>query len=99
MGAADLDELRVKLTQEEARKSWEETTRSLGPETQQLTAFKRAELVNPWADLKIGIVVSSTKAASWNVRLLILAGTLIVLVSFAWMGRSFHRKESEANRP
>jgi hypothetical protein len=32
-------------------------------------------------------------------RLLILAGTLIVLVSFAWMGRSFHRKEPESSRP
>jgi hypothetical protein len=50
-------------------------------------------------DLRIGLVARPTKAASWNVRLLILAGTLIVLVSFAGMGRSFHRKESEASRP
>jgi hypothetical protein len=87
------------IQQQDAAVSSPAAIRAAVPEQGRLLTFKRAVLVNPWSDLKIGIVARATKAASWNVRLLILAGTLIVLVSFARMGRSFHRKESEANRP
>ena len=87
------------IQQQDAAVSSPAAIRAAVPEQGRLLTFKRAVLVNPWSDLKIGIVARATKAASWNVRLLILTGTLIVLVSFARMGRSFHRKESEANRP
>ncbi|MEO8426365.1 MAG: hypothetical protein ABI651_04550 [Verrucomicrobiota bacterium] len=87
------------IQQQDAAVSSPAAIRAAVPEQGRLLTFKRAVLVYPWAGLRIGLVAKATKAASWNVRLLILAGAFIVLVSFAWMGRSFHRKESKANRP
>jgi hypothetical protein len=57
------------------------------PETGRLLTFKRAVVVDTWADLRIGIEASAVKAASWGVRVLILGGTLTLLIGLGFMGR------------
>jgi hypothetical protein len=47
--------------------------------------FKRAVLVDTWADLKIGLEAKAVKAASAGVRVLILAGTMMLLAVFGWI--------------
>ena len=54
-----------------------------------MLTFKRAVVVDTWADLKIHLAATAAKAASWGVRLLILAASLVVLAGFAWAARSF----------
>jgi hypothetical protein len=58
------------------------------PEQGRLLTFKRAVVVDTFADLKIGLEASDVRTASWSLRLLILAGTLLILVVFAWAARS-----------
>src|SRR6185295_16999995 len=58
------------------------------PEQGRLLTFKRAVVVDTFADLKIGLEASAVRIASWRVRGLILAGTLLILVVFAWAARS-----------
>jgi len=59
------------------------------PEQGRVLTFKRAVVVDPWAYLEIRLAATAAKAASWGVRLLILAGTLVVLALFAWAARAF----------
>lgn len=59
------------------------------PQQGRVLTFKRAVVVDPWADLQIRLATTTAKAASWGVRLLILAATLVVLALFAWAARSF----------
>ena len=63
------------------------------PEAGRLLTFKRAVVVDTWADLRIGLEATAAKAASWGVRLLILAGTVVLLIAFGLMARSFRRVE------
>jgi hypothetical protein len=58
------------------------------PEQGRLLTFKRAVVVDTFADLKIGLEASDVRTASWSLRLLILAGTLLILVVFTWAARS-----------
>jgi phosphatidylglycerophosphate synthase len=51
--------------------------------------FKRAVVVDTWADLKIHLAATAAKAAPWAVRILILAASFLVLGCFAWAARSF----------
>lgn len=57
------------------------------PEQGRLLTFKRAVVVNTFADLKIGLEASAVRAATLPVRVLILAGTFLVLAVFAWAAR------------
>ena len=61
------------------------------PEQGRLLTFKRAVVVDTWADLRIGLETSAVKAASWGVKVLILGGTLVMLGVFGWVARSFRR--------
>ena len=63
------------------------------PEQGRLLTFKRAVVVDTFADLKIGLKASAVRAASERVRLLILAGTLLILVVFAWATRSIPQSD------
>jgi hypothetical protein len=56
------------------------------PEQGRVLTFKRAVMVDKWADLKIGLEARAVRVASSAVRLLILAGTMMLLAVFAWMG-------------
>jgi hypothetical protein len=58
------------------------------PEQGRLITFQRAVAVDTWADLRITLEATAAKAASWSVRVLILAVTLAVLAVFVW-ARSF----------
>jgi hypothetical protein len=61
------------------------------PEQGRLLTFKRAVVVDTWADLGIHLRATAARAASIGVRLLILAGTLLILLPFASAARSFSR--------
>ncbi|HWW02358.1 MAG TPA: hypothetical protein VNZ64_21850 [Candidatus Acidoferrum sp.] len=50
------------------------------PDQGRVLTFKRAVAVDPWADLKIDLKASVARAASWGVRVMILAGTALVLL-------------------
>jgi hypothetical protein len=52
------------------------------PEQGRLLTFKRSVAVEPWADLNINLQASMVRTASITVRLLILAGVLVVFAIF-----------------
>jgi sensor domain CHASE-containing protein len=49
--------------------------------------------------LKIHLAATAVKTASWGVRLLILAATLVVLAAFAWAARVFRANAARPSRP
>ena len=57
------------------------------PEQGRLLTFKRAVVVDTWADLNIGLKARTTSVASWNVRLLVLAITALVLAGLGLLAR------------
>jgi hypothetical protein len=79
------------IQQQDAAVSSPSAIRASIPEQGRLLTFKRAVAVDPWADLRIGIEATAARAASWRVRFLTLALTLLVLVSFGWAARPFRR--------
>jgi hypothetical protein len=56
------------------------------PEQGRVLTFKRAVLVDTWADLKIGLEAKAVRVASAAVRVLILLGTMMLLGVFGWIG-------------
>jgi len=59
------------------------------PEQGRVLTFQRAVAVDREADLKIGLEATAATAAAWGVKILILAGTFLLLGSFSWWARSF----------
>ena len=59
------------------------------PEQGRVLTFQRAVAVDREADLRIGLEASAVKAASWGVKLLILAGTLFLLGTLGWVAQVF----------
>jgi len=57
------------------------------PEQGRVLTFKRAVVVDQWADLRIGLEASTAAGASWGVKALILAGTLALFVVLGLIGR------------
>jgi hypothetical protein len=57
------------------------------PEQGRLLTFKRAVVVDTWADLNIGLRVQTASVASWNMRLLVLAVTALVLAGLGLLAR------------
>jgi hypothetical protein len=64
------------------------------PEQGRLLTFRRAVVVDREADLQIRISATAARAASWGVRILILAATLVILAGFAWAARAFRSSKS-----
>ena len=58
------------------------------PEQGRLLTFKRAVVVDTWADLNIALKAHTTAAISWNLRLLVLAITALVLAGLGLLVRS-----------
>jgi hypothetical protein len=58
------------------------------PEQGRLLTFKRAVVVDPWADLSIGLKARAANAAPWTVRLLVLAISALVLAGLGLLARS-----------
>jgi hypothetical protein len=79
------------IQQQDAAVSSAAAIRAAIPEQGRMLTFKRAVVVDQWADLRIGLEASAAKAASWGVRLLILGVTFVVLVVFGWTAMSFRR--------
>jgi hypothetical protein len=52
------------------------------PGQERVLTFKRAVAVEPWADLKIHLQASMARTASVTLRMLVLAGTLVVFAIF-----------------
>jgi len=82
------------IQQQDAAVSSPAAIRANIPEQGRVLTFKRAVVVDPWADLRIDLQAKAAKAASWGVRVLILAGTLLFLIGFASAASSFRRNES-----
>jgi hypothetical protein len=57
------------------------------PEQGRMLTFTRALLVDPWAELKIGIEARAVKEASAGMRALTLAGLFAVVALLTWMAR------------
>jgi hypothetical protein len=55
------------------------------PEQGRVLTFKRAMLVDPWASLNIGLKAKPVAAATWLVRVGIVAGTLVILFTLTWL--------------
>jgi hypothetical protein len=58
------------------------------PEQGRVLTFRRAVVVDRWADLQINLEAVTRRAASWGLRLLVLSGTLVLLTLFVWVGRT-----------
>jgi hypothetical protein len=58
------------------------------PEQGRLLTFKRAVVVDTWADLSITVLAHKTKAISWSARVAVLAAAGLVLAGFALLGRA-----------
>ena len=63
------------------------------PEQGRLLIFKRAVVVDPWADLNIGLEARSTNAGWWKMRLLLMAVTALVLAGFSLLTRALVKSE------
>ena len=77
------------IQQQEAAVSSPAAMRASIPEQGRLLTFKRAVVVDAWADLRIGLEASAARPASWGVRVLVLTVTFVALAAFAWAARSF----------
>jgi hypothetical protein len=63
------------------------------PEQGRLLTFKRAVVVDTWADLNIRLEAHTSTVASWNVRLLVLTITASVLAGLGLLARSVTRSQ------
>ena len=86
------------IQQQDAAVSSPAAIRASIPEQGRVLTFKRAVVVDTWADLKIRLEATAAKAASWTVRVLILAVSLLILAGFAWAARSFRVGQSNPAR-
>jgi hypothetical protein len=86
------------IQQQDAAVSSPAAIRATIPEQGRLFTFKRAVVVNQWADLRIGLEASTARTVSLGLRLLILAGAVLLLAGFGWLGRGFVRGETAARR-
>ena len=63
------------------------------PQQGRLLTFKRAVVVDTWADLNIGLKARAVAVASWKVRLLVLAITALVLAGLGLFARSVAKRQ------
>jgi hypothetical protein len=83
------------IQQQDAAVSSPAAIRATVPEQGRVLTFKRAVVVDALIGgaetLKVDLKLSAVRAASWGVRILILAATLVVLAVFASAARAFKR--------
>jgi hypothetical protein len=84
------------IQQQDAAVSSVSALRANLPEEGRVLTFKRAVVVDPWADLRIGLTAVAQKAAPWGIRILFLGVTLVVLGLLAWAGRAFFGSRDSA---
>jgi hypothetical protein len=76
------------IQQQDAAVSSPAALRANIPEQGRVLTFKRAVVVDKWADLKIAVEAKAVRVASWGVRVVILAATALGLLLMVWAGRS-----------
>ncbi|MBM3832676.1 MAG: hypothetical protein FJ403_05270 [Verrucomicrobia bacterium] len=79
------------IQQQDAAVSSPVAMRASIPEQGRLLTFKRAVLVDPWADLRIELEAVAARTASWRLRLSILIGVFVVLAAFGAASRAFRK--------
>jgi hypothetical protein len=84
------------IQQQDAAVSSAAAIRAAIPEQGRLLTFKRALAVNQGADLNIGLKASAVKAASWGMRVLVLAITALALAGIGWFARRFAGNQGQA---
>jgi hypothetical protein len=62
------------------------------PEQGRLLTFKRAVVVDTWADLNIGLQTRSASPMSWKARVLALVATALVLAGLSLFARILLRR-------
>jgi hypothetical protein len=85
--AADMHLAERLIQQQDAAVTSATAIRATIPEQGRVLTFKRAMLVDKWADLSIALKVSAAKAAPWTARSSILGLTLALLVVFGFIAR------------
>jgi hypothetical protein len=64
------------------------------PEQGRLLTFKRAVVVDTWADLGIAVHAHTVRTASWGARLAVLAIVALVLAGFTLVARRPQKPET-----
>lgn len=76
------------IQQQDAAVSSPAALRATIPEQGRLLTFRRAVLVDPWAELRIDLEARAARTASGGLRFLILAGTGLGFILLMWAARS-----------
>lgn len=92
--AADMKLAERLIQQQDAAVTSPAALRASIPDQGRVLTFKRAVLVDPWADLKIDLRATAARAAGSSLRVLILAAALVVLAAFIWLARPVGRVPS-----
>ena len=58
------------------------------PQQGSLLTFKRAMVVEQWADLKVVVKAVSAAPAPWKARAAILGGFVLAMAAFGWLGQA-----------
>jgi hypothetical protein len=66
------------------------------PQQGRVLTFQRAVAVDREADLRVGLEASAARVASWGVRLMILAVTLVAFGAFSWAAQWLRRTKAVA---
>ncbi len=83
------------IQQQDAAVSSPAAIRASIPQQGQVLTFHRAVAVDAWADLKIGLQASMAATAPAGIRLLMLAGMLVIFAIIAWaLGRWVPRENA-----
>jgi hypothetical protein len=84
------------IQQQDAAVSSPAMIRASLPEQGRLLTFKRSVVVDPWADLNIGLKAVTAPTISWPLRIWALAATALVMLVFAGLARWLTAKGDRA---
>lgn len=80
------------IQQQDAAVSSPAAIRANIPEQGRLLTFARAVVVDPWADLRIGLHAKATRAVTWRVQILVLLITALAMAGLGRLARSVKRR-------
>jgi hypothetical protein len=84
------------IQQQDAAVSSPAMIRASLPEQGRLLTFKRSVVVDPWADLNIGLKAVTAPTVSWTLRLWVMAATALVMLVLAGLARWLTAKSPRA---
>ena len=82
------------IQQQDAAISRPAAIRATLPEGGRQLTFRRAVVVDPWADLRIDLTTQSAAATSWSLRVVVLGFTLLLLAAISLGARALRPTES-----